>query len=89
MSLGNEAYTIGQILKKVHKNYKKGELHGHQVHSVPDTNPALTKALHAKKEGKPLSYLHKERKNNAEFMRNKGYEDVLATRKSIGRHGEK
>lgn len=34
------------------------------------------------------SYLNKERKHNADFMREKGYGDVLSMRKSIGRKGK-
>ncbi len=34
------------------------------------------------------SYLNKERKNNADFMRKTGNEDTLASRKSIGRHAK-
>lgn len=45
---------------------------------------AKNKALDNAKGGKE-SYLNKERKHNADFMRKKGYGDVLAMRKSIGR----
>lgn len=57
-----------------------------------DVSKAYGKALANKvakvtRDGK--TYLNKERKNNADFMRKKGYSDVLSVRKSIGRHGKK